>query len=266
MKRSNLHRWAAAVAALALQLSTIPTVTAAPPPPAPGSEAAAEVEELNAAAVEAFKAKDYDEAARLFEAAYDKNPEPNYLFNIGRVYEEKGDFEKAIEWYDKFIHLPEVELQDREIALERLRVLRAIVAESKAENEPAQAVPQDEPKDEPTDGRKPTPPLRIAGYVLLGIGGAVLVAGAGFGGAAVQRNNELDDLNTLEQRDDAIDKGKRNALIADSLFISGGVIALTGLVLTLVSLKKSGKGNGQRASVAPTYTRGGAGVAASVRF
>jgi tetratricopeptide (TPR) repeat protein len=264
VKRRNLHRWAAAVAALALQLSTIPTATASVPP-APGSEAAAEVEELNAAAVEAFKNKEYDEAARLFEAAYDKNPEPNYLFNIGRVYEEKGDFESAIEWYDKFIHLPEVELQAREIALERLRVLRAIVAESKAEQEEAQ--PKDEPEPQPDDEgkRKPTPPLRIAGYVLLGVGGAALIAGAAFGGAALQRNNDLDSLNTLEQRNDAIDKGKRNALVADSLFIAGGVIALTGLVLTLASLKK-GKGKSQRASVTPSIARGHAGVAARVRF
>jgi tetratricopeptide (TPR) repeat protein len=237
---------------------------AAPPPPAPGSEAAAEVEELNAAALEAFKNKEYDEAARLFEAAYEKNPEPNYLFNIGRVYEEKGDFEKAIEWYDRFIHLPEVELQAREIALERLRVLRAIVAESKAEAEPKETPKEvvDEPEE---DARKPTPPLRIAGYVLLGIGGAALVAGGGFGGAAVQRNNDLDSFNTLEARNEAIDKGKRNALIADSLFIAGGVVALTGLVLVLVSLKDR-KGKSQRASIAPTFARGGGGAAARVRF
>jgi tetratricopeptide (TPR) repeat protein len=253
------------VAALALQLSTIPMATAAAPPE-PGSEAADDVEDINAAALEAFKNKEYDEAARLFEAAYDRNPEPNYLFNIGRVYEEKGDFESAIEWYDKFIHLPEVELQAREIALERLRVLRAIVAESKAEQEAAQEEqPADEPEAKPEEEPKRTPPLRISGYVLLGIGGAALLVGAGFGGAALQRNGDLDQLNTLEPRNDAIEKGKRNAIVADSLFIAGGVIALTGLVLTLVSLKK-GKGKSQRASITPALAPGRAGVAASVRF
>jgi tetratricopeptide (TPR) repeat protein len=222
-----------------------------------------EVEQLNAFAIEAFKNKDYDEAVRLFEAAYDMSPEPNYLFNIGRVYEESGNFPKAIEYYDRFVQLPEVDLEPREIALDRLQVLRRVVAEADAKNRKDEQ-PPDTPRQD-GEGRKQTPPLRIAGYVLLGIGGATLIAGAGFGGAAVQRENELDGLTTLEPRNNAIERGKRSAVVADSLFIAGGIIALTGLVLTLASLKKKGD-KGKRASVTPVWGQGTAGLAASGRF
>ena len=268
MNATQLHRWAAVVAAAALQFSTIRIADAAPPPPPPdpASEDEMDVDQLNAAAIEAFKQKEYEDAVRLFEKAYDKSPEPNYLFNIGRVYEEAGNFPKAIEYYDRFVQLPEVDLEPREIALDRLQVLRRVVEEAEAKNrkdEPKDETPKDEGKE---PERKKTPPLRIAGYVLLGVGGATLIAGAGFGGAAMQREGELDELTSLEPRNNAIRKGQRNAIVADSLFIAGGVIALTGLILTLASLKKKKGGGGKRASVTPAFGPGTAGLAASGRF
>lgn len=257
----------------------VPTVGAAPggglayvvqPPPPPPPEGGEDVDALNARAIETFKAKRYDEAVRLFEQAYAMSPEPNYLFNIGRVYEEKGDFPSAIEHYERFIKQPGVELSSRELALERLRVLRAIVAETALEQAKAsddapavreQPVVPDEPEPRPK-----TPPLRVAGYVLMSLGGAVLVTGAGFGGAAVRRDRELENLETLEERDDAITRGERNALAADILFISGGVVALTGLVLTLISLRKGSQAPARRASIAPVLGRHGTGASIDVRF
>ena len=73
----------AGVIALGLGLGPRPAYSheyegAAPEGPNPFKE---QVEALNAQAVEKFQAKQYDEAAALFEQAYDLNPEPNYLFN-----------------------------------------------------------------------------------------------------------------------------------------------------------------------------------------
>jgi hypothetical protein len=93
----------------------------------------------------------------------------------------------------------------------------------------------------------------------------VLAAGAGFGGAAAGNSNDLDDLNTLGPRDDAIEKGKRNAIVADSLFIGGGALALTGLVLTIVSFAKKAA-RGKRASISPSLSRRSAGMSARFRF
>lgn len=258
----------ACVLALALTLASLPQrAVAGPPPPPPATSE--RVEALNAEAVERFQAGDYDGAAARFEEAYGLSPEPNYLFNIGRIYEEKGDLPRAVEYYERFMNEPGVELQAREVALERLRVLRGVLEETEREPPaptPEIEVPPPTPQDDvPREAPEPrrTPPLRIAGYALLGLGGAVLAAGAGFGGAAVARRQDLDDLRTLEDRDDAITRGRRSALVADSLFIAGGVAAITGLALTLASLRRR---TPERAAVLPTLSPHALGAALELRF
>lgn len=239
----------------------------------PGETVSDEVEALNAEAIAKFQAGEYDEAVALFEQAYALSPEPNYLFNIGRVYEEKGDIENAVEFYERFVKQPKVELQARELAVERLRVLRAVLEETQREERPQPTPtpePEPEPKPEPID--KPRPPkLRLAGFALLGIGGAVLVTGAAFGGVASSQSSELEGLMPLEERDALIDKGKRNALIADALFISGGAVALTGLVFVLASLgkknkKKDRKSDVARARLAPWASPRGTGASLRLDF
>lgn len=237
-----------------------------------------EVDAIVAEAVEKFQAKEYDEAAALFEQAYELSPEPNYLFNIGRVYEQAGNIEKAVEFYARFVKEPEVELGAREVAVERLRVLRGVLEETAPkpppEEDPDDGVgdptesddppPDDAPPDDTTDEPKKPNPLRITGFVLLGVGVGAVATGGALGGVALGHENDLNTLNTLETRDDAVTKGKRSALIADILFGVGGAMLVTGVVLVAVSY--AGKNKSRRAAVAPTLTRRGAGIAAEVRF
>lgn len=249
--------------------------------PAVAAQPEGDVSAINAQAVEAFKNKEYEKAAELFKQAYELKPEPNYLFNIGRVYEQAGNMKSAVEYYGKFLHEPEVDLKSREVALERHRVLTGILDETEPgwnkteEDGPVEDVPPDDVTTDPTpDDTTPddTPPppkkpnkLRLAGYSLLGVGGAALIGGAVFAGVASGNRSELDDLDTLPARDDAITRGKRNALVADVLLLSGTVIALTGLTLVLVSLKKKPKASA-RASIAPALGPHGGGASAVIRF
>src|SRR5262245_29249940 len=53
------------------------------PPPSPADAHAAK-------AIEAFEARQYDEAIAEFTAAFSLDKNPNHLFNIGRVHEEAG--------------------------------------------------------------------------------------------------------------------------------------------------------------------------------
>ena len=155
-------------------------------------------EELSAQAVERFEAKDYDGAVELFEQAYAVDPQPNYLFNIGRVYEEKGDLEKAVEFYQRFVGQSGVDLESRQAATERLKVLREAVAQMKADekaNGGGDETDDDETNDDGTNDDIVTNPpddgtgddqgtdqsalkrkkiLRITGYSLLGVGGGAL--------------------------------------------------------------------------------------------
>jgi tetratricopeptide (TPR) repeat protein len=227
------------------------TVTEAPKEEAaPASEVPAspdgDPEALSAAAVERFEAKDYDGAVALFEQAYAADPNPNYLFNIGRVYEEKGDLENAVVYYQRFVGEPGVDIESRQSATDRLKVLREALAQLEAEEEP-----KDEPKDEGTEPVVDQPPvtdedderaakrkkaLRITGYSLMGVGGVGLILGGVFGGLA-QRSVKDADADPFVDRQEAFrDRARTQARVADAMFITGGVLAATGLVLVLATL------------------------------
>ena len=68
-----------------------------------------------------------------FEEAYAIDRVPNYLFNIGRVYEEKGDIRSAVDYYQRFVKEPGVEIEARDLALQRLRVLKGVLQETDPE-------------------------------------------------------------------------------------------------------------------------------------
>jgi len=240
--------------------------------PAPGTAA-----DLSGQAIERFKARDYDAAARLFEQAYALDPNPNYLFNVGRVYEEKGDIRSAVDYYQRFVKEPGVEIESRELALQRLRVLRAILHETEPQpGEPAGAAPAPTAEPGPSapapgpsaDEPDRTKSMRLGGYALLGVGGISMVVGGIFGGLTLAKKSELDGTNTVVERQSLAHQGKTFALVSDVTLFSGAALAVAGLVLVLVARKpRAGKsGVATRGALVPTLGRGQAGVAWSLRF
>lgn len=269
----------------AVLLATAPTLALAQLNSAPAEaagptdSATADGEALSEQAVEAFAAKRYDESIGLFEQAYALDANPNYLFNIGRVYEEKGDLEQAVAHYQRFVSQPGVDLESREAATERLKVLRGALKqleENEADEEPAEetaaeAQPADPETDEGPSDRKRG--QRIAGYALLGVGGAGLIVGGVLGGLAQSNASDADSAefvdDTLRMRDDA----RRQARAADAMFITGGVLAAAGLVLVLTTLAKGKKKGSASASaltrrwvLAPAASPRSAGAALHGRF
>lgn len=227
--------------AVALGLASAPLRAAAT---AAAEPAAAEEtpDTLSSAAVEAFNAREFDRAIELFERAYALDPQPNYLFNIGRVYEEKGDLEQAVANYQKFVQQPGVDLEARSVATERLKVLRQTLDQLR-EDEPDQPKPVADsptPAEQAAAARKRK--LRLAGYSLLGVGGGVLVIGAVFGGLAIGKSNDAKDAAFIDDKLSLRQEAKGRAVVGDGLLISGGVLAGVGLVLVLVTL---GKGRGK---------------------
>lgn len=248
----------------AVLLATAPSLAvaqrSAAPAEAAGPDSTAGAEALSEQAVEAFAAKRYDESIGLFEQAYALDANPNYLFNIGRVYEEKGDLEQAVAHYQKFVSQPGVDLESREAATERLKVLRAALQQlqEEKEEEPPPEETDLKPLTGPTDSQDDEGPSdrkrgqRIAGYALLGVGGAGLIVGGVLGGLA---QSNADDADSAEFVDDALrmrDDARRQARAADAMFITGGVLAAAGLVLVLTTL---GKGKGKSASALSTPPR-----------
>jgi hypothetical protein len=276
MRRRN-HPLAATIVAVALVHAPVAQASAARSIEPEAGEAPSEADTLSTEAVEAFKAKDYDTAITKFERAYELDPQPNYKFNIGRVYEEKGDLENAVKYYQQFVQSPGVDIESREAATARLKVLRQALQELR--DEQAKARENDQPSTPATDAAVDAPPtddaakarkrkLRIAGYSLIGVGGVGLVIGSVFGGLALSKSNQADDETLVDEKISLRQEAKSRAAVADGMLITGGVLAGVGLILVLSTLGK-GKGKAKKATAwipATSVGPGGASLSWTTRF
>jgi tetratricopeptide (TPR) repeat protein len=229
---------------------------------------------LSDQAIEKFQAKDYEGAVALFEKAYGIDPNPNYLFNIGRVYEEAGNLEKAVEFYAKFVKQPGVDLDSREEALSRLKVLRAIVEETT--EKPPEEKPEEKPEDKPVVDNTPPEPvvdqdaqrkrklMRGVGFGLLGVGAAALIGGGVAGGLAQGDHNKAGAAETPTENLDLLGSSQTKSLAANVLFGVGGAFLLTGVILVAVGFTKPKPTS--RVALAPSFGPRGGGVAFRLRF
>lgn len=249
---------------LSVSLALGPTIALAAPAGGPedtGSteEEKDEAESLSDKAKAEFSAGNLVGAIELFQKAYEIDPNPNYLFNIGLVYEEAGDFENAVEYYAKFVKQPGVKLEWRETALERLRVLRAILAETKEptedppKEEPKQADPLPQPQPVDADAQRKRKIMRGVGFGVLGAGAGVLIGAAVVGSLAQSDNDkarDFDQADHLAARQYYLEKSKTKAMTADILFGVGGALLVTGVVLVAIGYSKP---KSQRVALTPGF-------------
>ena len=258
-------------------LGLAPVVTHA----APSDDAFERAEVLRKQAIEAYSAGDLETTLEKFKAAYDVDPSPAFLFNIGRVYEEMGELELALEYYETFARQPRLRLEEREQAAERIEVLRKLVGPGQGDppaSEDAPAVEENEPATTPSDGDAPpvgeSRPLIIAGASLLGVGAALALGGGlGLGFAARDRSDRIDAITpgnnpdglTLSEVEDLDAQGRTLERWQIATAAVGGAIAVTGGVLLGVGLSRRSKAKAT-ARVQPVLGRGLAGVSIHARF
>jgi tetratricopeptide (TPR) repeat protein len=221
--------------------------------------------QLSEEAVRQFEQGEYDAAIELFEQAHAEDPQPNYLYNIARVHEEKGDFAAAVEWYQRFVGEPRVDLEARENAIVRLKVLRDALEQMRGEPEAApqresEPVPAPKVRFAESHGQDVAPDdrvrkARIAGYTLMGLGGAALVVGGVFGGLALRNDNDADDAAFVDTAMGLRNEARTQARVADGMLASGGILAGVGLVVVLATL-----GSKHRRQTAWVPLGGGLGV------
>jgi tetratricopeptide (TPR) repeat protein len=236
-------------------------------------------ESLTEQASQKFRDKEYDAAVALFEQAYALNPEPNILFNIGRIYEEAGKLEDAIVYYERFVTDPQVDLDSRQKALRRRDVAREIVEikrrdEAKRRGEEEQKPPPVEVKSPdpvfvPTEVVVDDPPrprtrsTRPIGWALVGTGGAALIGGFVVGGVAKRYHRAFSETYKLEEARDFKATGLKLAPAADALFIAGGILAAAGIVILLLPQSRR---SSKKSALLPQVTPNSVGVGVFGRF
>jgi len=220
-----MTRWIAALLCASLMVST-PVVTFA-------QEAeSAEFDSLTAQATEAYNEGRYDDAAELFKQAYALRSVSNILYNIGRIYEDSGDIDQAIEYYDQFVVAPNVEQTSRKDALDRLKTLREVKAMRDGESQDTKVADTPAPQPQPDPGPNTG---KTVGWVLLGVGGAALVTSGVFALLTQSKFNEFEEATDLETRRSAASAGRTNALLSDVMLATGAVSAVAGLVFIVAS-------------------------------
>ncbi|MFV8749570.1 tetratricopeptide repeat protein [Nannocystaceae bacterium ST9] len=242
--------------------------------PASSESATIEADSHTQKAIDAFGAGRYDEAIAEFEAAFELDHNPNHLFNIGRVHEEVGDLQAAVDLYKRFVAQPGVQIDYRAAALERIDVLERALAAQREADEPAPA-PEPAPESSPEPVLAPTTDTvdedaaarrktqRSAGWALLGIGGATLIAGAVTTGLTASTSNELAETSDPDERETLADRGRTLAPTSDGLMIAGGTLALVGLIVALTALPKRSE---RRTAALPYAGPSSAGLVLMRRF
>ena len=172
----------------------------------------------------------FAEARAEFEAGYDLQPLPLFLFNAAQAARRAGERARALELYKRFV-AADPESSQRAEADQHIAELAPFESappprpspsppspSPPSPSAPSPSAPSPSPESPPSTTPSPSPaPARwshdVAGGVLLGVGLAAAVAGATLTGIAGAR---LDDADTSY---DAFDRAHHTT----PLFIAGGV-------------------------------------------
>ena len=212
------------------------------PSQAPGAASGAKdseaYKELVGRAGTYFKQGKHAQALEALEQAYLLNPTPNLLYNQARILEQMGNFQQALTKYEQFVVSPNVNIEYRSEALERIKVLRETVSIQERGREPEAPAPM--AKTPAVAAQPPSIPVSLpprqspsqntTGIVLLISGGVLLLGGGTMGVLASREEDAKADATTLRQLEETSDRAGTFALIADGLFVGGGVLAAIGLL------------------------------------
>ena len=102
-----------------------------------------------------FEAGNFDKAGEQFQLAYDARPFAQFLFNIGACYEKGNDYERAVDFYKRYL-IDAPKAQDRSAVEKRISVLNKELERIKSKP-PVDPTNPDAPVD-PTNPDAPVEP------------------------------------------------------------------------------------------------------------
>lgn len=279
----------AALVSVALTAAPVPAQPA--PAAAPASDEDAKLrraEELFNNGNQLYQEGSYEAAILAFQESYELSKLPALLYNIGNAYEKIGDFANARKFLDQYrAYAPEKEREKLSRRLQNLD-LRIREADEKArlerekqaaetkqpDKDPNQVQPQPQPQPQPEQPKQQDRVFGPAAIALTGVAVVGLGLGVGFGvSAQKQRDLALESCSEtaggstycLDAAQSALDRQRTRALGADISFGVAGAAAIA--LIAVIAVKASRKSRTeQRAAVAPTFSRAGAGLALGLRF
>ena len=224
-------------------------------------DVAQQVEALSAEGAGHFRAGEYEVAIALFEEAYQLEPVPNLLFNIGRCYEQLEEWELAKEHFEKFITSPDVASEARQQAMNRVQSLNEIIAAEEAEEEEPQEEIAEEEEIEEIDQ-----PNMLPGYAAAGTGGLLIVGGIVMGVMANGNAGLIGDSSlSYEQRLDAQQSARTQGIVADVFYVTGALATAAGIYL-IFNARQQHADSQQVRALTPWIGRDGAGVGVHLDF
>jgi tetratricopeptide (TPR) repeat protein len=217
---------------------------------------------------------EYQTAAREYLLAYERLPEPEFLYNAGEVYRLAGDKQRALSHYRKYLELDPQgrgaasarvasEELGREIAADEEAARRRAAAEEarrKAEAERAAAA------EDPPVVARPGRGLRIGGVATAGAGAAAIGLGVVFGLKASGINDEAAGWDAFDPARFADgEAAERNMLI---FYGAGAALVVAGGVLYYLGHRAGSQTAETKAGVAfaPSLAPGAVTIAAVGRF
>lgn len=171
----------------------------------------------------------YREALTELKEALDLDRDaPDLLYNVARVYENLNELDQAIAYYQRYLeHLPLSQMEERDRTEKTIRRLQG--AKQLTPSRPKTTIVRQEGASTHF-GR-----ADLAFWITASAGVALLAGGATCGVLAIRKYDAVGDFvvgadGSLAKRNGLSDDAKRFALVADGLFIAGG-LALTSAAL-----------------------------------
>ncbi|MGE3636164.1 MAG: tol-pal system YbgF family protein, partial [Sandaracinaceae bacterium] len=202
-----------------------------------------------------FEVGEYGRAAAEFQAAYDLVHHPDLLFNVYSALERQGDLEGAARALEAYLHDSPAELERRDALEARLARLQARIAENELARRDEAAAREEGAHAEPTSTSGGG--VHPAGIGVLIAGGVLLATFGVFAGLSAMADGQLADTCMTSCSEEQVSDLRTFALIADIAWISGAVVAVTGLVLLFVLPPE---GEAASATLAPWITPDGGGA------
>lgn len=134
---------------------------------------------------ELIRARDYAGAAAAFARRYEETGDPALLYGQAQALRRAGDCRAAIEVFERFV-ATEPPAADVEAATDAIEACREILDEPVPNDEPTVPIDEPQPQSQPQPKEAAPAPWYAdrAGGILVGVGAAIAVTGAGlFGGS-----------------------------------------------------------------------------------